>query len=204
MFITNLTTTPISTSIDQTFVVMGISAIFFLITIFTISSILPSLSKKKWSGLNCVVFIVLIIGWCFISKISNEVWTFKNNTHSFSEEKVFLYNKSDMVKELEYKYLYPRFYALRNNSEQNAPKDTLDKLNQNSEKVCIRFIQVENNELFSDLCAQTPEQLAREYYPLHDNNPNFINFMNNTHYDKKTNNFFNRFKQTLDTLSLIE
>ena len=109
-----------------------------------------------------------------------------------------------MVKELEYKYLYPRFYALRNNSEQNAPKDTLDKLNQNSEKVCIRFIQVENNELFSDLCAQTPEQLAREYYPLHDNNPNFINFMNNTHYDKKTNNFFNRFKQTLDTLSLIK
>lgn len=191
-------------SYDQALIVMIVSAIFFMITVFAIFSILPFLIKKKMNGLNFIVFLVLMLGWIFIFKISSEVKESRIYSHAFSEEKVFLYQNSNVIQELEYKYLYPRFYSHNSNSEQDAPSDTLSDLNPNSEKVCIRFVNIQNNETFSDLCALTPEKLAFEYFPLHQKNPNFVNFLNNSSYQNETGKLFTRFIDELNTLSLIK
>lgn len=188
---------------DQTLIVMIVSAIFFIATIFAIFSILPFLVKKKMKFLNFIVFIVLVLGWSFIYKVSTEVKHTANYSHAFSEEKVFLYKNSSVIKELEYKYLYPRFFSYNSHSEQNVAPDTLSDLNPKSEKVCIRFVTIKGNEKFSDLCALSPERLAFQYFPLHQANADFVNFLNNTHYSGETKDFFARFINELNTLSLV-
>lgn len=182
---------------------MIIASVLLIATLFSCFSIFPHLNKKNLNALNFIVIIVLAMGWIFIFKVYGELTFSKTYTHAFSEEKVFLYKQSEVYKEMEYKYLYPRFFSYNNNSEQNVAPDTLSKINPASEKVCIRFVDLRTDEVFSDLCSLNPEKLAFNYAPLHKENPNFVNFLKHTYYDEETKEFLARFKKELETLALV-